>query len=80
MKKLRIVMVSLSSRLYGDGARLLSAILKERGHSVRMVFLVDQEMEHYTEDVQEECMEHVDILCRGEGEEALPELVAPWAG
>ena len=124
-RKLRIVFANLNNTLFPDGSRLLSSILKERGHSVRMVFLTQHGKQYYSERVLDQfaelcgdadlvcmsflsdnftraarmtrylrdkvqapicwggvhvsiepegAMEHVDLLCRGEGEEALPEL------
>ena len=43
MRKLKIVFANLNGNLYADGSRILSAKLKEMGHEVRMVFLIDRE-------------------------------------
>lgn len=130
MKKLNIVFANLNGNLYADGSRILSARLKELGHHVRMIFLVEREEYYYSEYTLEqfthlcsgadliclsflsdgflraarltryvrdrlsipviwgglqttidpdECMQHVDIICRGEGDEALPEFVTCMA-
>ncbi|MHC4944418.1 MAG: B12-binding domain-containing radical SAM protein [Planctomycetota bacterium] len=130
MKKLDIVFANLNSNLYADGSRILSARLKEMGHGVRMVFLMERDRPYYSEHTleqfthlcagadlilmsylsdmflraarlttyvrerlsapvvwgglqatidPEECMKYVDILCRGEGDEALPEFVSLFA-
>jgi radical SAM superfamily enzyme YgiQ (UPF0313 family) len=130
LRKLKIVFANLNGNLYADGSRILSARLKNMGHRVRMVFLIERERDAYTEDTlhqfvelcagadlillsflsdgylraarltrfvrsrldapvvwgglhatidPESCMEHVDILCRGEGDEALPEFITRFA-
>lgn len=130
MKKLKIAFANLNNTLYADGSRILSARLKEMGHDVRLIFLIERDREYFTDNLldqfvqhvadvdlvllsflsddytsaiqltrfikervsgpvvwggihatvaPEPCMEHVDILCIGEGDEALPELVGLYA-
>ncbi len=129
-RKLKIVFTNLNNSLFADGSRILSAKLKEMGHSVRMIFMTQAGKIHYSEKTldrfaelaqeadlvlfsflsdnfmrasrmtrylsarvsapivwggihatiePEASIEHVDLLCRGEGDEALPEFVERFA-
>jgi radical SAM superfamily enzyme YgiQ (UPF0313 family) len=126
MTSLKIVFTNLNNTLFADGSRILSARLKQMGHSVRMIFMTMHGRVHYSDHAleqfaelardadlvlysflsdnfmraarmtgflkkrlsapmvwggihatiePEESLKYVDILCRGEGDEALPEFV-----